>query len=170
MPDVKQRPLVLVIMGVTGVGKTTVGQALADALGWRFFDADDFHPEANVRKMHGGTPLDDDDRLPWLEALNRRIRQSLVQHEPAVLACSALKATYRGLLQRGNEEGVQFIFLEASPDVIERRLKDRTGHFMNPALLASQFETLEVPANALRIDAASTPEEIVAAIRAALGL
>jgi gluconokinase len=165
----KQEATVVVVMGVSGVGKTTIGQRLARDLGWSFFDADDFHPEANVLKMHQGMGLADADRFPWLKALNKLISGCLSEGVSAVLACSALKESYRQVLKQGNER-LCFVFLSAPPEIIQDRLNQRTGHFMSPLLLASQFETLEIPEDAIHVYAVGSPEKIVKEIRQRAGL
>lgn len=131
-------------MGVSGSGKTTVGRALAQALGWPFYDGDDFHPAANVSKMAAGLPLDDADRAPWLVRLRELIAGQLAADESAVLACSALKASYRQTLCIDNAQ-VRFIFLDGDFDTLWQRMSARERHFMRPELLASQFQTLEAP-------------------------
>jgi len=160
---------VVLIMGVTGSGKTTVGQALAAALGWRFLDADDFHPPANVAKMRAGVPLDDADRAPWLAALRTQILESLRTDESAVVACSALKQRYRDVLVT-DPARVLVVHLAGDRALIRSRLQARQGHFMNPELLDSQLADLESPAGALECDPAAPPEAIVAHIRSALTL
>ncbi len=155
-------------MGVTGCGKTTVGKLLADQLGWEFYDADDFHPPQNVEKMRSGIPLNDEDRIPWLEALANLIHQTGPECG-FVLACSALKHDYRKLLRVGLKP-VQFVYLKGTSDLIRERLEARRGHYMNPKLLRSQFDTLEEPKDALYVDIAPEPEEIVASIRSGLEL
>jgi len=150
-------------MGVTGSGKTTVGQNLAASLGWQYFDADEFHSAANIEKMKSGVPLNDADRKPWLESLQRVIRDSLKKAEPAVLACSALKESYRDMLLI--DERVRFVYLKGDYDLIKERLRARSDHYMNPDLLDSQFETLEEPNDALQIDIGSSPDAIVEIIR-----
>jgi len=165
----KDKPMVIVVMGVTGVGKTTIGKQLANTLGWPFYDADDFHPSTNVEKMRQGMALVDEDRLPWLKALNVLIKESLNRGSSAVLACSALRASYRELLKDGNE-GVHFVYLSARSEIVQARLNARVGHFMNPTLLASQFQTLEVPSDAIHVNAERSPDEVVQEIIAALGL
>lgn len=147
-------------MGVSGVGKTTVGELLAARQGWPFYDADDFHPPANVEKMRGGLPLNDGDRQPWLEALNAFIQQEAQAGHSLVLACSALKDAYRVTLCRGAAD-VRFVYLSAAPGVVRARIEARTGHFMNPGLLESQYATLEAPDEAIVVDAAQPPEAIV---------
>ncbi len=161
--------MIVVLMGVSGSGKTTVGRILAADLGWRFADADDYHPAANVAKMHAGIPLDDEDRRPWLQALDRLIDDAQERGEDLVLACSALKHSYQDYLKEG-EPDVHYVYLEGSEDLIRRRLAERKGHFMNPGLLHSQFETLEPPSDAIRVDISPPPEAIAGEIRKRLGL
>jgi gluconokinase len=160
--------MVLVVMGVAGSGKTTVGRRLADELGWEFYDADDFHPAANVEKMTRGVPLDDADRKPWLEALGRLVRACLERGASAVLACSALKRSYREHLLVG--EGVKLVYLKGEYGLIRGRLRGRGGHFMKPQMLDSQFDALEEPEPESHFDAAAPPDEIVRAIRGRLGV
>lgn len=152
-----------IIMGVSGSGKTSVGKTLAEHLGWMFYDADDFHPPANVAKMASGIPLDDSDRAPWLAALHDLISSSLKADRPGVLACSALKERYRQQLADGNE-GVQIVYLKGSYDLIWSRMQQRTDHYMKPHMLQSQFATLEEPTNAIAIDIALPVDEIVVRI------
>jgi carbohydrate kinase (thermoresistant glucokinase family) len=151
-------------MGVSGAGKTTVGRALADRVGWEFIEGDDFHPAANIALMAAGHPLTDADRRPWLAALRKRIDEVLAAHGHAVIACSALKHTYRSALA-GSEGGgaVQFVHLEVSPEELHRRLSHR-HHFMPPELLASQLATLEESRTAFRVDGEQPVETIVDAI------
>jgi gluconokinase len=146
-------------MGPAGSGKTTVGSDLARRLGWRFIEGDDRHPEANVRKMASGHPLTDEDRRPWLETLADELRRAAGQNENVVLACSALKESYREKLRV--HHGVSFVFLDAPLEVLERRLKGRKGHFLPPSLLGSQLAALERPGDALRVDASRPVAEIV---------
>jgi len=155
-------------MGVTGAGKTTVGQQFAAALGWTFVEGDAFHPPANIAKMHRGEPLDDADRAPWLRAIRQRIDELVASAQSAVIACSALKRAYRELLARDRPE-VTFVYLKASAALIAERLQHRAGHFMPPALLQSQLDTLEQPAVGITVDAGPPPATIVAAIRRAIG-
>lgn len=164
MRDGYETAIAVIVMGVTGAGKTTIGRLLAEQTGWPFYDADDFHPAVNVEKMRQGIPLVDDDRLPWLKALHTLISESLQRDASLVVACSALREAYRHVLSEGDGR-VRFVHLAASREVIEGRLTARVGHFMNPRLVASQFQTLEVPADALTVDAGATPEEIVSEIR-----
>src|SRR5262245_1440164 len=165
-----RRNMVVVMMGVSGSGKTTIGKMLADQLGWTFVEADDFHPSANVEKMHRGTPLTDEDRRPWLAALRTRIDEACNRDENMVLACSALKHAYQDYLERDDPACVRYVYLQGSEELLRQRLARRKGHFMNPSLLHSQFETLEPPVDAIRVDVTPTPEVIVAEIRKKLGL
>jgi gluconokinase len=162
--------LVLVLMGVSGSGKTTVGKVLARGLGWTFVEADEFHSAANVAKMRAGIPLTDADRRPWLDALRVRIDRACTEGENVVLACSALKHAYQDYLERDDPACVHYIYLHGSEELLRKRLAERQGHFMNPQLLHSQFETLEPPAEALRVDVSPPPEAIAAEIRRRLGL
>ncbi|WP_437572201.1 gluconokinase [Sorangium sp. So ce542] len=161
--------MIVVVMGVSGAGKTTVGVRLARDLGWEFLDADDLHPAANIEKMRAGKPLDDRDRAPWLAALAARIRQLLDAGRDAVIACSALKAAYRAQLLV-DPARMRLVHLTGDPALIAARLASRTEHFMPPGLLATQLAALEPPEDALRVDIGGTPEEIAAAVRRALGL
>jgi gluconokinase len=156
--------MIIVVMGVTGSGKTTTGQLLAARLGYLFADADDFHSAANKDKMHKGIPLTDADRLPWLAALHEQIAKWVGSKQDAVLACSALKRSYRQQLWTGPE--VKFVYLRGSYELIARRLRGRKGHFADEHILAGQFADLEEPtdADAIVVDISATPEEIVAEI------
>ncbi|MDP3450811.1 MAG: gluconokinase [Anaerolineaceae bacterium] len=153
-----------IIMGVSGSGKSEVGKALAQRLGWNFFDADDFHPTSNIEKMANGIPLTDEDRLPWLDALHELISKSLQENRNGVLACSALKEKYRQHLLFGNED-VQIVYLKGSFDLIMSRMAARAEHYMKPAMLQSQFNILEEPKDALVIDINMTIDEIVKLIQ-----
>ena len=150
-------------MGVTSSGKTTVGLMLADELGWEFADADSFHSAANIEKMSHGIALHDEDRGPWLASLRAAIAKWIMQNENVVLACSALKRSYRQELAVGPE--VRFVYLKGSPDLILARVRARRGHFANEDIVAGQFADLEEPEGAVAVDIAQTPEEIVAEIR-----
>ncbi len=149
--------MIVVLMGVSGAGKTTVGRLLARDLGWTFLDADDYHPATNVEKMRRGVPLNDDDRRPWLDALRGRVDEAVARGENVVLACSALKHAYQEYLQHDAVGQVHYVHLRGSEELIAARPATRKGHFMNPALLHSQFETLEPPGDALQIDVTPGP-------------
>jgi gluconokinase len=163
--------VIVVVFGVSGAGKTTIGKLLAEQLGWTFYEADDFHPPANIEKMQRGRPLTDKDRRPWLERLREQITRSFGAKENAVLTCSALKRVYRERLRINDT--VRFVFLRGGYALIEKQLSHRRGHFMNTALLKSQFADLEEPGpdeDALTIDLRRTPQELVEEIKAKLGL
>jgi gluconokinase len=157
--------LIVVVMGVSDSGKSTIGKLLAEELGWTFVEGDEFHPEANVAKMRQGVPLNDEDRGPWLNAIRHRLEQAAERGENVVLACSALKHAYQHYLEHYAAEDVQFVYLHASAALIRKRLAERKGHFMNPALFKSQFDALEPPENAIRVNADGSPERIAAEIR-----
>lgn len=158
--------MVILLMGVSGVGKTTVGKALAQALHWKFADADEFHSATNVAKMRAGVALDDADRGPWLTALHDAIAGWVSARESVVLACSALKESYRQRLVISSE--VKVVFLNAEFGVIAKRMARRQDHYMNPELLGSQFATLERPKDGTVIDADQPVDDIVQAIRTAM--
>ena len=163
--------MIVIVFGVSGAGKTTVGKLLAQELGWRFYEADDFHSQANIDKMRSGIPLTDEDRWPWLESLRQLIKRSLEAGENAALACSALKRAYRERLRISEE--VKFVFLRGDYALIAKQLRRRRGHFMNPKLLRSQFADLEEPApdeDALTIVLGRTPQEFVKEIKTKLHL
>lgn len=155
---------VIVVMGVSGAGKTAVGNALARRLGYDFVEGDDYHPPANLDKMSRGEALDDDDRRGWLEALAAAIGDWRAAGCDVVLSCSALKRSYREMLGRG----VRVVYLRGDEELIRRRLAARRGHFMPPGLLASQLAALEEPADALTIDITEDPETLAAALAAKL--
>lgn len=159
--------MVVVLMGVAGSGKTTIGRQLAAELGWKFADADDFHPPANVAKMSAGIPLDDTDRAPWLAAIRLYIDQRVQQGESAVVTCSALRERHRAVLL-GDPANVRLVYLRGSRELLWARISARKGHFMKASMLDSQLATLEEPANALVVDIGPTPAEIVAQVRQAL--
>jgi gluconokinase len=159
--------MIVVVMGVSGSGKSTIGRLLARRLGWTYFDADDFHPPANIAKMRAGQPLEDADRAGWLRAMGGRLAACAASGQAAVLGCSALKRAYRDQLRAAGGD-VRFVYLRGSYELIAERLAQRTAHFMPPGLLASQFEALEEPAEALTVDSACPPEEIVDQVLAAL--
>ena len=159
--------MVILLMGVAGSGKTTIGRQLAAELGWSFADADDFHPAANVAKMSAGIPLDDADRAPWLAAIRRYIDARLERNENAVVTCSALKEKHRAVLL-GDRAQVRLVYLRGTRELLWSRISSRQGHFMKPAMLDSQLAALEEPADALAIDIAQPPEKIIAALRQAV--
>jgi len=161
--------MVIVLMGVAGSGKTTIGEKLAAALGWSFRDADDFHPPANVAKMSAGTPLTDADRAPWLAAIRAHIDACLARGEGSVVTCSALKERYRAVLL-ADPARVKLVFLTGSPALLAERIGGRKGHFMKPEMLRSQLDALETPRDALTVDITPPPDAIVAHIRHALSL
>jgi carbohydrate kinase (thermoresistant glucokinase family) len=161
----------LVVMGVSGSGKTTIAALLAQELGWRFEDGDWFHPKTNVAKMESGSPLTDADRQPWLEAIAAWIDDLRADGKHGVVACSALKRRYRDILGRAGHETVRFVYLKGNKALIAKRITARHGHFMPPELLESQFATLEEPSadeHPIIVSVAGTPREIVADILAAL--
>jgi gluconokinase len=159
--------LVIVLMGVTGSGKTTVGRLLAARLGWEFADADQFHSPANVKKMAQGIVLTDADREPWLAVLRQAIVRWLAEDKNAVLACSALKRSYRDNLGVGGE--VRLVYLKGSYDLIASRLRERHGHFATEAILADQFANLEEPQESVTVNIQPSPLEIVSEIQRKLG-
>jgi len=152
----------VVVMGVAGSGKSTIGTALAGALGWRFCEGDMQHSAMNVEKMSRGVPLTDEDRAPWLVSLRDFVSECQEQGEPLVITCSALKAEYRNVLAEGNE--VLFVFLRGDRDLIEARMESRADHYMGSNMLASQFEALEEPRDALTVDASGEVEIILEVI------
>jgi gluconokinase len=163
--------VVIIIFGVSGAGKTTVGELLARELGWHFYEADDLHSPANIEKMRGGVPLTDEDRWPWLENLRELIKRCIAAGENAVLACSALKRAYRRYLRVSAE--VKFVFLHGDYALIAKQLQRRRGHFLNPALLQSQFADLEEPGldeETLTIELGRPPQELVKEIGTKLHL
>ena len=159
--------MILIVMGVSGSGKTTVGKLLAQSLNWDFSDADDFHPPANIKKMSLGIPLEDADRLPWLLQLQTTIDWWLLENKNVVLACSALKASYREMLCR-NEQRIKIVYLKGDFELFAARLKNRENHYMKADLLSSQFHTLEEPEDAIVVDASQVLEVIVLQIRSHL--
>jgi gluconokinase len=155
--------MIVIVMGVSGSGKTTIGERVAGMLDWPFYDADDFHPPSNIEKMSHGVPLTDADRGPWLDALRAQIETLLAENASAVLSCSALRRAYRVRLKQGDPR-VRFVYLKGGFDLIRRRLHERENHFMPEQLLASQFDALEEPCDALTIDVSGDPEAIVRSI------
>ena len=163
--------MIVIVFGVSGVGKTTIGKLLAKRLGWRFLEADDFHPRGNIEKMRDGLPLTDGDRWPWLKLLREQIERSLAANENAVLACSALKRMYRERLRVS--DNVKFVLLRGAYALVEKQLHSRRGHFMNLDLLQSQFADLEGPESdedAVTIELGRIPEELVEEIKTKLRL
>ena len=159
--------MIVVLMGVSGSGKTTVGELLSERLGWPLLDADDFHPPGNIEKMRSGIPLTDEDRWPWLDRLNGLLREKDSSSESALLACSALKQKYRDRLAAGLKDP-RWVYLKGSFELIETRLKARKGHYMKAGLLKSQFATLEEPLDAVTAEIGTTPEAVADAVEAAL--
>jgi len=154
------QPTGFLIMGVSGSGKTTLGQALAQKLGWDFFDADDFHPPANIAKMASGIPLSDSDRAPWLAALHDQLSSTLKSNRHPILACSALKQKYRVQLL-DNINGIEIIYLKGSYDLIWSRMSTREGHYMRSEMLRSQFAALEDPENVFALDVSMTVKDMI---------
>ncbi len=154
------RDKVIVVMGVSGCGKSTVGRVLAARLGFTFLDADDYHPQENILKMQAGVPLTDEDRAPWLLRLVHQLTEEAGKNSGVVLACSALKGSYRRLLSSGKVIP-RFVFLKGSKDLIAARMADREGHFMPESLLDNQFDTLEVPTAAICVDVSDPVEKVV---------
>ena len=163
--------MIVIVFGVSGAGKTTIGKLLAEQLSWQFYEADDFHPRANIEKMRSGRPLTDEDRWPWLERLREQLTHSITANENAVLACSALKRVYRDRLRVSDD--VKFVFLRGDYALVAEQLRHRRGHFMNPELLQSQFADLEQPEpdeDVLTTELGRTPQELVEDIKTKLQL
>jgi gluconokinase len=160
--------VIVIIMGTTGAGKTTIGTMLATQLNWQFADADTFHPPANIEKMSHGIPLTDADRAPWLEAMRKAILEWIAAGKNVVLACSALKRAYRDELRPSPE--VKIIYLKGDYALFAERIRHRHGHFAGEQILAGQFADLEEPDDAITVDAAKSPDEIVVEMRRRLGL
>jgi gluconokinase len=162
-------PTIIILMGVSGSGKTTIGQHLARELSWPFFEGDQFHPPQNVAKMSAGTPLTDEDRRPWLDRLAQLIDDCLAHDQPAIIACSALKHRYRRQLRRADPR-VRFVYLKGQYDTILQRMQQRPDHFMKPEMLRSQFDALEPPTGdeAITVSIEEDVATIVATIRDAL--
>ena len=159
--------MIVLVMGVAGAGKTTIGAALAQRFSCRFIDADDYHPPQNIAKMKAGIPLNDADRRPWLEGLNKELRTSDLISQDAVIACSALKQSYRERLAQGIRD-FRIVYLHGSPDLIRSRMATRTHRYMPATLLDSQLAALEPPAHAIAVDVAGEPSVCVAAVLARL--
>jgi gluconokinase len=160
--------VIVIIMGTTGAGKTTIGTMLATQLHWQFADADTFHPPANIEKMSHGIPLTDADRAPWLEAMRKAILEWIAAGKNVVLACSALKRAYRDELRPSPE--VKIVYLKGDYALFAERIRHRHGHFAGEQILAGQFADLEEPDDAITVDAAKSPDEIVVEMRRRLGL
>ncbi|MBX9258731.1 gluconokinase [Desmonostoc muscorum CCALA 125] len=161
--------MIIIMMGVSGAGKTTIGKLLADSLNWEFSDADAFHSPENVEKMRCGIPLTEADRTPWLQDLQTAIKNWLQENKNMVLACSALKESYRQFLVVDSDR-IKLVYLKGSYELIQQRLQERHNHYMSEKLLNSQFNTLEEPSDTLYIDVIETPQVIVQDIRTALGI
>ncbi len=163
--------MILIAMGVSGAGKSRIGELLAERLGCTFTDGDAFHSAANKEKMHHGIPLTDDDRWPWLKSIRAAIEEKQRAGETAVFTCSSLKRSYRDVL-RGGDRDVRFVYLHGTVEVLSERLKTRTGHFFDPSLLKSQLDTLEVPGEdeAVQVSIEQTPEQMVDEVLAKLDL
>lgn len=163
--------MTVLLMGPAGSGKTRIGKLLAAQLSWEFADGDDFHPPANIEKMSRGIPLTDEDRLPWLQSIHSAMQQWRAQGKNVVVACSALKRSYRELLGIGPDARyIKLVYLKGSYDMLLERLHSRTGHYMKEPMLASQLADLEEPTDALTIDISESPEVIVSEIRKRLPL
>ena len=163
--------MIVILMGVAGSGKSTIAHALVTLTGWQFAEGDDYHSEANRAKMHAGIPLTDEDRIPWLNRLHDVLIGWHQNGLSGVLTCSALKQSYRDLLENDLPAGsYRFVLLEAPVSVLEARMHNRPDHFMNPDLLKSQLDTLEMPADALRIDTTQPPDSVARQILAALNV
>jgi gluconokinase len=159
---------IIILMGVSGAGKTTIGKLLAGTLGWSFYEGDEYHPETNIEKMKRGTPLTDEDREEWLAALEGLKKDLEKERRNAVITCSALRQIYRDRLLNSSEACL--VYLKGSYDLILKRMEERRDHFMRPGLLKSQFETLEEPSGCFAVDVSQSPRAIVQEIIRALGL
>lgn len=171
MREARQNPRIgiVILMGVSGSGKTTIGQLLANDLGWAFYEGDDFHPQRNVAKMGSGVPLSDLDRVPWLQAMHALVQDLITKSQRAVITCSALKEAYREWFT-GSDPRVSLVYLRGTYALIHQRLRSRTMHFMKPEMLASQFSALEEPRDIPFVDMAQAPEVIVEQIKRMLHL
>ncbi len=161
--------MIIILMGVAGSGKTTIGNLLSKAIGWKFYDGDDFHPQENIERMRQGIALTDQDREVWLDRLHVFVRGLSEGGESAILAFSALKKMYRERVARGIDD-LQYVYLDGDPALLEERIRNRKGHYFGVELLNSQFETLEEPEGIPTVDVAGSPEEVVARVRRVLGV
>ena len=161
--------MLIIITGVSGVGKTTIGKLLSENMGWTFYEGDDYHTDVNLAKMRNGTPLTDDDRWPWLNALRTKISEIVLHEKDAVLSCSALKESYRMGLGSGLKD-IVFVYLRGDYHLVRNRISARVGHFMSADLLVSQYSDLEEPHNGIIVDAALEPMEIINYLKRALSL
>lgn len=163
--------MIVILMGVTSSGKSTIAAELVRLTGWSFAEGDDYHSAANKAKMHAGIPLTDEDRAPWLASLHEVIVTWFRKGQNGIMTCSALKQTYRDVLTRDIPNGVcRFVLLEVPIEILRERIENRSGHYMNPALLQSQLDTLELPQDALRVDATGPPAVVAQNIQRQLGL
>ena len=161
--------MLIIITGVSGVGKTTIGKLLSENMGWTFYEGDDYHTDVNLAKMRNGTPLTDDDRWPWLDALRTKISEIVLHEKDAVLSCSALKESYRMRLGSGLKD-IVFVYLRGDYQLVLKRISARVGHFMSADLLVSQYSDLEEPQNGIIVDAALEPMAIINYLKRALSL
>ena len=161
--------MLIIITGVSGVGKTTIGKLLSENMGWTFYEGDDYHTDVNLDKMRNGTPLTDDDRWPWLNALRTKISEIMLHEKDAVLSCSALKESYRMRLGSGLKD-IVFVYLRGDYQLVRNRISARVGHFMSADLLVSQYSDLEEPQNGIIVDAALEPMAIINYLKRALSL
>ena len=161
--------MLIIITGVSGVGKTTIGKLLSENMGWTFYEGDDYHTNVNLAKMRNGTPLTDEDRWPWLDALRTKISEIVLHEENAILSCSALKESYRMRLASGLKD-IVFVYLRGDYQLVRNRISERVGHFMSANLLAQQYSDLEEPQNAIVVDAALKPMAIINYLKQALSL
>ena len=161
--------MLIIITGVSGVGKTTIGKLLSENMGWTFYEGDDYHTDVNLDKMRNGTPLTDDDRWPWLNALRTKISEIVLHEKDAVLSCSALKESYRMRLGSGLKD-IVFVYLRGDYQLVRNRISARVGHFMSADLLVSQYSDLEEPQNGIIVDAALEPMAIINYLKRALSL